>query len=119
MVYASEQPPHPQQVFVESIPTGNGRWQVSTEGGDWPIWRHDGKELFYRQGTKLMTVPIRLTEKSVEIGSPQVLFEVPGGYTRFQVSRDGQRFLFALPVEGTSASTALTVDTDWRAGLAK
>jgi serine/threonine protein kinase len=53
MAYASDQLPQ-QQVFVESIPAGKGRWQISTEGGDWPIWRRDGKELFYRQGTKLM-----------------------------------------------------------------
>jgi eukaryotic-like serine/threonine-protein kinase len=115
MAYGSDHLPQ-EQIFVESIPAGKGRRQISTEGGDWPIWRRDGKELFYRQGTKLMAVPIRLTETSVESGKPEALFEVPAG-TRFQVSRDGQRFLIALPVEG--ASTPLTVDTDWRAGLAK
>jgi hypothetical protein len=36
---------------------------------------------------------------------------------RFQVSRDGQRFLMAIPVESASASARLTVDTDWLAGL--
>jgi hypothetical protein len=115
MAYESDQRPQ-EHIFVESIPAGKGRWQISTEGGNWPIWRRDGKELFYRQGTKIMAAPIRLTETSVESGKPEALFEVPSG-TRFQVSRDGQRFLIALPVEG--ASTPLTVDTDWRAGLAK
>ena len=118
MAYGSDQSPHPQQVFVASIPTGKGSWQISTEGGDWPIWRRDGKELFYRQGAKLMSVPIRVTETTVESGKPQVLFEVSAS-ARFQVSRDGQRFLIALPVEGASASTPLTVDTDWRSGLVK
>jgi hypothetical protein len=117
MAYGSDQSPHPPQVFVESIPAGKGRWQISTEGGDWPIWRRDGKELFYRQGTKLMAVPIRLTETSVESGQPQVLFE---GYplARYQASRDGQRFLTVLPVEG-AADRPLIIDTDWRAALAK
>ena len=78
----------------------------------------DGKELFYRQSTKLMAVPFRLTETSVESGKPQALFEVPVA-TRFQVSRDGQRFLVALPAEGTAVSTQLIVDTNWRAGLPK
>jgi Tol biopolymer transport system component len=118
MAYAADQSPQPEQIFVESIPAGKGRWQVSTESGDWPIWRRDGKELFYIQGTKLMAVPIRLAETSVEIGRPQVLFEVSPS-TRFQVSRDGQRFLIALPAEGASASAALTVDTDWPARLPK
>jgi Tol biopolymer transport system component/predicted Ser/Thr protein kinase len=118
MAYCTDQTPHPQQVFVESIPAGKGRWQISTEGGDNPYWGHDGKELFYRQGAKVMAVPIRLTETSVESGKPQPLFEIPP-IARFQVSRDGQRFLIALPVEGASTSTPLTVDTDWRIGLAK
>jgi serine/threonine protein kinase/Tol biopolymer transport system component len=117
MAYVTGQPA-PTLVFVESIPAGKGRWQISTEGGDWPIWRRDGKELFYRQGTKIMAVPIRLTQTSVESGKPQALFEVSAD-TRFQVSRDGQRFLIALPLEGANASIPLTVDTDWRAGLAK
>jgi Tol biopolymer transport system component len=122
IAYASEQPPQPQQVFIESVPRGKGRWQVSTEGGDWPIWRRDGKEIFYIQGTRMMAVPIRLTETSVEVGKAQALFEegdTGDAMGRFQVSRDGQRFLIALPVEGASASTPLTVDTDWLAGLAK
>ncbi|HUA62427.1 MAG TPA: protein kinase, partial [Verrucomicrobiae bacterium] len=89
-----------EQIFVESIPAGKIRRQISTDGGDWPIWRRDGKELFYRQGTKLMAVPIRLTETSVESGKPQELFNGPAWnsaqpavagamYTlmRFQVSR--------------------------------
>jgi Tol biopolymer transport system component len=118
MAYASDQFPHPQQIFVESIPAGNGRWQISTEGGDWPIWRRDGKELFYRQGTKVMAVAIRLTETSVESGQPQVLFEGPSPLARYQASRDGQRFLIGLPVED-AADRPITVDTDWRAGLAK
>jgi serine/threonine protein kinase/Tol biopolymer transport system component len=118
MAYASDQSPQQEQIFVESIPAGKGRWQISTEGGDWPIWRRDGKELFYAQGTKLLAVPIRLTETSVESGKPQALFEVSAS-TRFQVSRDGQRFLIAIPVEGASTSTPLTVDTDWRAGPVK
>ena len=117
MAYVSDQPGQ-QEIMVESIPAGKGRWQISIEGGDWPEWWRDGKELFFRQGTKIMVVPIRLTETSVESGKPQALFEVPAD-TRFQVSRDGQRFLIALPVDGAEAASLLTVDTDWRVGPTK
>lgn len=116
MVYGLDQAPLPSQIFVESIPSGKGRWQISTQGGDWPIWRRDGKELFYRQGTWIMAVPIRLTANSVESGTPQKLFEVHPA-TRFQVSRDGKRFLIALPSNGGSLVGPITIDTDWRARL--
>jgi len=86
-------------------------------GAIYGLEESDGKELFFRQGTKIMAAPIRLTKTSVEGGKPQALFEVP--LIRFQVSRDGQRFLIALPVEGATASAPLTVDTDWRAGISK
>jgi hypothetical protein len=118
IAYGSDQTPQPQQVFIESLQAGKGRWQVSTETGDWAIWRRDGKELFYRKGTKIIAVPIRLTETAVEIGKAQTLFDI-GPLIRYQVSRDGQRFLVALPSEGANASTSLTVDTDWRAALEK
>ena len=65
-----------------------------------------------------MVAPMGLTETSVESGKPQALLDVPAG-TRSRVSRDGQRFLVALPVEGAANSTSLIVDTDWRAGLRK
>jgi eukaryotic-like serine/threonine-protein kinase len=113
MAYVGEQFPH-AQIWVQSVPSGRGRRQISINGGDWPIWRRDGKELFYRQGTHIMAAPIQLTETSVESGAPQALFEVPTN-TRFQVSRDGQRFLIPLPADN---SDGLTIDTDWRAGLA-
>ena len=117
MAYRSNQPGQ-FEILVESIPPGKGRWQISTEGGDWPVRRRDGKELFFRQGTKIMAAPIRLTKTSVEAGKPQALFDVPAD-TRFQVSRDGQRFLIAMPVEGATAAAPLAVDTDWRAGVPK
>jgi dipeptidyl aminopeptidase/acylaminoacyl peptidase len=106
------------QIYAESIPAGDVRRQISTDGGQWPSWRRDGKELFYRQGNKMMAVPIRLTATSVEAGKPQMLFE-SNDDLRFQVSRDGQRFLLIFPIEGQTAFTPITVDTNWQAGQAK
>jgi len=63
-----------------------------------------------------MAVPMRVTDNSVEAGKAEALFDVPAG-TRFQVSRDRQRFLIAVPAEGAAAVAPLTVDTDWPAGI--
>jgi hypothetical protein len=35
------------QVYEASFPNALGKRQVSTEGGEQPRWRGDGKELFY------------------------------------------------------------------------
>ena len=50
--------------------------QVSTEGGAEPLWSRDGRELFYRNGEKMMAVAISAgTELSP--GKPTLLFEGP------------------------------------------
>jgi len=35
------------EAYVSSFPSGNGKWQISTNGGNDPHWRRDGKELFF------------------------------------------------------------------------
>ena len=35
------------RVCVSPFPSANSKWQVSSEGGEEPRWRRDGKELFY------------------------------------------------------------------------
>ena len=79
----------------------------------WLLTR-DGKELFYRLGTKLISVPVHLTVSAVA-ESPRLYSTFRRG-VRFYVSRDGQRFLIALRVE-EGPPGRLTIDTDWRAGL--
>jgi hypothetical protein len=76
---------------------------VSREGGAEPQWRGDGKELFFTAGDKMMAVSIRITGDRFEAGEPQALFELRLSSTllrnRWVVTRDGQRFLAAVPEE--------------------
>src|SRR5258706_6278218 len=53
------------------------RVRVSSEGGGYPQWRKDGRELFYVTD-KLMAVDVKLGA-SAEIGTPHALFEMPTG----------------------------------------
>ena len=81
--------------------------RVSTDGaGALMVWRADGRELYFMDtepDLKVMAVDIS-TSGAVQTGSPRVLFHVPGdaqgdlGTTRY-ISRDGQQFVFVLPVE--------------------
>ncbi len=87
------------QVFVESVPAGHGKWQISTDGGSQPIWRSDGRELFYvSAGCKIMAAPI-MTENAFSPGTPKELLSAGSCFGRFEyrrqfgVSPDGRRFI--------------------------
>jgi len=95
-----------REVYVRPYPdVESGRWQISTNGGSHPVWRRDGRELFYFESPgyqpqgrgALMAAPIE-TDGGFHPGSPQQLFAnnfVIGQSTRpaYDVSLDGERFL--------------------------
>ena len=84
------------EIQVQSYPDMGDKWTVSTDGGTSPVWARDGRELFYRSRGSLMAVDVR-TEPRFNAGTPRVLLDAPqlAAYReRFDVSPDGQRFLF-------------------------
>jgi eukaryotic-like serine/threonine-protein kinase len=101
------------QVWVQSFPAGS-KWQVSSEGGTWPRFRRDGKELFYLAANgKLMAVEVKANTSGLEFGAPKPLFDTHTT-DRYAVTADGQRFLFSTPVE-ESVSAPITVILNWTA----
>jgi Tol biopolymer transport system component len=106
------------EVYVASLAGGAGKWQISTAGGTDPCWSRDGRELFYLSpDQRLMSVPVAAGE-SFAPGTPQPLFrvQVEPGFRRnvYDVSPDGQRFLFLVTAGETT--TPMTVMLNWRAG---
>ena len=85
-----------RQVFVRPFPDVNGgRWQISTDGGDWPVWNPAGNELFYRSRTGMMALTFK-TAPTFTQGALTRLFArniVGGNNRRMAVSPDGKRFL--------------------------
>ena len=109
------------EVYVVPFRGTSGKWQVSTRGGSDPFWSRDGREIFYLSPDRqLMAVPVTSGESFVP-GTPQPLFrvQVESGLRRnvYDVSPDGQRFLFLLTAG--EASTPMTVVVNWRAGQGK
>ena len=97
--------------------SASGKWLISDKGGAFPRWRGDGKELYYVDlGLQQMAVDIEAGD-SVIPGTPQVLF-TNGNLTKWDVSRDGQRFFIAR-YQGVSDSAPYTIITNWQSGLAK
>jgi eukaryotic-like serine/threonine-protein kinase len=101
-----------EEIYVRPFPdVDRGRWQISTGGGNRPLWARSGKELFYRAlGGAVMSAaveggsafragnPTRLFEGRYEIGAAQ------SGRT-YDISPDGQRFLM-IKVDAGSDETA-------------
>jgi Tol biopolymer transport system component len=106
------------EIYVRRVspegPSDAGKWQVSTEGGVEPRWRGDGKELYYMSGPALMAVAVKTAGASFEAGTPTPLFEArlpfAGGRNRYIVTRDGQRFLFAVLTEQSHQPIRVTVN---------
>ena len=61
------------EVYVKSYPEGGGIEPISTDGGSQPLWAHSGRELFYRNGEKVMVVSIQ-TEPTLKADAPRPLF---------------------------------------------
>ena len=47
-----------REVFVMPFPGPGPRHQVSVNGGDAPVWSHDGRRLFYSAGRQLMAATL-------------------------------------------------------------
>ena len=64
------------EVYVQSFPApGGGKWQISKDGGWFPRWRRDGRELFYyAHDERLMAVPVRSATR-LDVGAAVPLFE--------------------------------------------
>jgi eukaryotic-like serine/threonine-protein kinase len=112
------------EVYVRAFSSGEGPWQVSTEGGDQALWRRDGKELFFVSPDRtLMVAGIHDAGGVFRAAAPQRLFQArlrtPGILAVRNdsvVSADGQRFLINK-VSDDPAKATITVVVNWCAAL--
>jgi hypothetical protein len=94
-----------KELYVQPFPSGALRMQLTSTGGDAPIWRGDGREILYRNGTTICSLRVEVKGNTVHASPPETLFEVrvPAGLVGdampMAVTRDGSRILFAQGVE--------------------
>jgi hypothetical protein len=112
------------EVYVRPFPTGAEKSLVSTNGGSDPVWRHEGKELFYLGADrKLMSVNVK-SSTTFESDVPRPLFDAhvgalnPDYRNQYTVSSEGSRFLVNVVSEGSSSSP-ITVVLNWTEMLKK
>ena len=70
---------------------------VTKDGGRTPLWRGDGKEIFYMTADGTATALEVNAGSSFQAGVPKALFRVPPGVLFWDVSADGTRFLMPAP----------------------
>jgi len=106
------------EVYVRPYPEVGQKVQISSGGGSEVVWARSGRELFYRQGDKMMSVPVE-TSPEFRAGAPELVFEEPlastfraFGYPRYDVSPDGDRFLMVTQ-EAERGSSQLSLVLNW------
>jgi serine/threonine-protein kinase len=114
------------QVVVQPFPVrGLDKWQVTAQGGTQPVWKRDGRELYYlAPDGKLMAVSVT-TDPTFQAGQTSTLFQtsltptpLPFGHS-YAVSADGQQFLLANASSPVADSSSITVVVNWPAVLRK
>ncbi len=95
MAYASNESGR-SEIYVEPVPGPGGRWQISTDGGEQPRWARSAREIFYRNGTKMMSVPVDV-QSAFRAGKAMELFDRNfdrgGSVDGYDVTPDGQTFV--------------------------
>jgi hypothetical protein len=91
------------EVYVRAFPGPGGKWQISNDGGLQPVWARSGREIFYRNGDKMMAVPVD-TESAFQAGRPIQLFErkfaLPLLFiAEYDVAPDGEHFVMLQDTE--------------------
>ena len=104
------------EIYAQPFPGPGAKILISTEGGTEPLWSRDGRELFYRNGDKMMSVATTL-QPTLRASKPELLFERPYWnypyYPAYDVSPDGRRFLIVKENEAAAAATAMNVVLNW------
>ena len=110
-------------VFVVPFGHGSGKWQISSDGGYSPRWRHDGKELFYiLGGHEVMSADVTTTGESLSVGKVRpvcqahmlALSNVRGAY---DVTAEGRKI--AVITTSNEPSEPLTLVANWPALIKK
>ena len=116
LAYSSDETGRPE-IYVEPYPGPAGKSQVSTDGGRFPVWSRNGRELFYRNGDKMMVVDVTV-QPTFSAAKPRMLFrEQHWGGTAlggsYDVSPDGQRFLMIKESEEATTLAQIVLVQNW------
>ena len=92
------------EVFVQAFPNTGGRWQVSNNGGTFPVWSLNGHDLLYQSGDQIMRVAYTAKGDRFVAEKPRVWLAKLGGFsvgfgTAWDLAPDGKRVAVVTPEE--------------------
>jgi Tol biopolymer transport system component/predicted Ser/Thr protein kinase len=111
LAYASDQAGR-DEIYVTRFPNPGGIVQVSVAGGANPLWSPDGRELYYFEGRKFISVNVAY-DPEFRVVSRTTLFE--GDFVQYRWQRqydvhpDGERFVMISNPPGSHLEVVL----DW------
>lgn len=109
VAYTGDQTGQPE-VWVRSFLDAGTPIRVSPDGGRDAVWSPDGRELFYRNGSRMMAAKVAPAAPTMRVESPRQLFEggfEPGSQRAFDVGPDGRFLMIAAGPRDLSASIVL------------
>jgi len=128
VAYCSNEEGRPE-VYVQAWPGPGWKIKLSSEGGTDPLFCRGDREIIYRNGDKMMVVPIKIAG-GFEAGKPGLLWEghyshgmssscgPPGvSSANYDVTADGQRFLMVKDNDQDNGSTKIVVVLNWTEDL--
>jgi serine/threonine-protein kinase len=105
-------------VYLRALAGSAAATQVSSEGGTEPVWAPSGRELFYRDGDRMMAVSL----DDSGVSRPRILFE--GSFARgtiessnYDVMPDGQRLVMLQRPAQDGSEATLHVVLGWMESL--
>jgi Tol biopolymer transport system component len=116
------------QVYVQAYPAGVPRYQISADGGISPVWRRNGREIFYMRqnalpagrgpgSVSILSVRVAMAP-AFTFGVPRELFTGPYAVNQparaYDVSPDAQHFLLLQSREpAPERITQMNVVQNW------
>jgi len=84
------------EIYVRQFPGPGGRWQVSTSGGEMPVWSRAGRELFFRDSEqRIQVVDCTASDGSFRVGKPRLWSTIHAmnlaNLWTYDVAPDGKR----------------------------
>ena len=89
------------EVYVTSTADSTNLRQVSTHGGDEPVWSANGRELFYRDGRKFIAAQIESRAGFLIVRRDTLfsdIYQLGNNNPAYDVMPDGQSFLVVRPI---------------------